>query len=238
MAPIITIMALGSRGQVQPYLALARGFQAAGFHVRLATASSYEPFVTQYGVEFHQLADMDVQALARSDEARAMLDTKNPLKMLRSVFALMRPLYYEAIDGMQSALDGAAVGILNPLTQYGGYDVCENGISTVFSYRAIGDSDEGTAQRICAAHPQCARAFALQPAHTPDHDPDGLAVVPSTGQRCARQPVGLGEDPLLGHLAHHYAAENAGDVGLQPAPDSSFGRLERLDPCAGLLVPQ
>jgi len=132
---IVTLMATGSRGQVQPYVALGKGLQAAGIRVRLATASSYASFVTEHGLEFHKIADVDAQSIAQSDEAKAIMATKDPLTLLRGVFSLIRPHFQESLDGMLTALDGASVGILNPLTQYGGYDACKKlGAKPVFSY--------------------------------------------------------------------------------------------------------
>ena len=40
----VAILTLGSRGDVQPYVALGRGLQAAGHDVVLATAAQFEPF--------------------------------------------------------------------------------------------------------------------------------------------------------------------------------------------------
>ncbi|MCP5100297.1 MAG: glycosyltransferase family 1 protein [Chloroflexi bacterium] len=132
---IVTIMTNGSRGQVQPYVALGKQLQAEGIPVRLATASSYQPFVTQHGLDFHKITDVDVESIAQTDEAKALMATKNPLKMLRGVFNLLRPYFDESLDGMMAALDGASIGIVNPLTQYGGYDACEKlSIIPIFSY--------------------------------------------------------------------------------------------------------
>lgn len=131
----VTLLALGSRGQVQPYVALGKGLKKAGISVRLATSSNYEPFVIEHGFEFHRLTNVDAREIAKSDEGRAIIASKNPLKLLPGLLNLIRPHFKELIDGMFSALDEASVGIFNPLTQFGGYDVCERlGISPIFSY--------------------------------------------------------------------------------------------------------
>lgn len=48
----ITIIAGGSRGDVQPYVALGKGLQEAGHTVRLLTTEDFYDLVTNYGLEF------------------------------------------------------------------------------------------------------------------------------------------------------------------------------------------
>jgi len=51
----ITITTVGSRGDVQPYVALGRGLAAAGHRVTLAVDQLFEAFVRQNGLEFARL---------------------------------------------------------------------------------------------------------------------------------------------------------------------------------------
>jgi sterol 3beta-glucosyltransferase len=51
----ITINAFGTRGDIQPYLALGRGLQHAGHQVRLSTHKIFETFVCQHELEFFPL---------------------------------------------------------------------------------------------------------------------------------------------------------------------------------------
>ncbi len=53
----ITILTNGSRGDVQPFLALAVGLKQAGFDAQLAAPPTFETFIQQYGVEFLALDD-------------------------------------------------------------------------------------------------------------------------------------------------------------------------------------
>ena len=48
----ITILTIGSRGDVQPYLAFAVGLKNAGYTVRLATHANFEPEIRAYGLKF------------------------------------------------------------------------------------------------------------------------------------------------------------------------------------------
>lgn len=56
MTQCITILTIGSRGDVQPYVALGRGLQAEGYHVTLATHQVFETFVTERGLNFAKIA--------------------------------------------------------------------------------------------------------------------------------------------------------------------------------------
>lgn len=51
----ITILAPGSRGDVQPYVALGLGLQSAGYEVSITTHTIFESFVRTYGLGFHPI---------------------------------------------------------------------------------------------------------------------------------------------------------------------------------------
>ncbi|MHB1355529.1 MAG: glycosyltransferase [Anaerolineae bacterium] len=77
----IVIIASGSRGDVEPYVALGVGLQKAGHGVRLVTHENYQSFVTSYGLEFWPIAG-NVQDIAGSPEMRALLDKGKFLAIL------------------------------------------------------------------------------------------------------------------------------------------------------------
>ncbi len=58
----ITILALGSRGDIQPYAALGQGLTAAGHAVRFITFESFAPLIAKAGLDFHPIQG-DAQAL-------------------------------------------------------------------------------------------------------------------------------------------------------------------------------
>ena len=52
----ITILSLGSRGDVQPFIALAVGLQKTGRHtVRLAAPDNFEALAREYSLNFSPL---------------------------------------------------------------------------------------------------------------------------------------------------------------------------------------
>ncbi len=48
---LITILAIGTRGDVQPHCALAVGLQRVGYQVRIATHYNFEEFVSKQDLE-------------------------------------------------------------------------------------------------------------------------------------------------------------------------------------------
>lgn len=72
----ITIIALGSRGDVQPYISLGKGLQETGYEVRLLTHQNFEGLVNTYGLEFWS-ARGNVQEVAESQEMSELLEKGN-----------------------------------------------------------------------------------------------------------------------------------------------------------------
>lgn len=132
---IVTLIAVGTRGDVQPYIALGKGLRLAGFTVRLATTPNFRASVMEHGLEFHQLMASDVETAMQREDVKALLEIKNPLKMLRGISDLARPFFHEALDAMLAALDRAAVGVVSALAQFGGYEACAKlGIPIIFTH--------------------------------------------------------------------------------------------------------
>lgn len=77
----ITIIAPGSRGDVQPYLALGMGLKRAGHGVRLVTHRNFEEFVSSRGVAFWPV-EGDVRDIAQSRDMRALLEGGNFLAIM------------------------------------------------------------------------------------------------------------------------------------------------------------
>jgi sterol 3beta-glucosyltransferase len=72
----IAIIAMGSRGDVQPYISLGKGLKAAGHSVRLLTHENFEQLVTSYGLEFWP-ARGNVQEVMESPKLRELLEKGN-----------------------------------------------------------------------------------------------------------------------------------------------------------------
>lgn len=68
----VAIHTLGTRGDVQPYVALALGLKAEGHEVLVAAPSQYEAFVGTRGIDFAHLPGEFLELL-ESDEAKAAI---------------------------------------------------------------------------------------------------------------------------------------------------------------------
>ncbi|KAF5093820.1 hypothetical protein D0Z00_003849 [Geotrichum galactomycetum] len=51
-----TLLTIGSRGDVQPYIALAKGLMKEGHSVRIASHAEFRPWVEKYGIEYAEIA--------------------------------------------------------------------------------------------------------------------------------------------------------------------------------------
>jgi sterol 3beta-glucosyltransferase len=101
----ILIFTLGSRGDVQPYLALAVGLQQAGHQVTLATSREFSQLIEDYGVGTHPVR-FSVQALMQLPETRAILRSGNPLRQFRLMQGVMNKSV-EAMDDFWAAAQDA-----------------------------------------------------------------------------------------------------------------------------------
>lgn len=78
----ITVVAMGTRGDVQPILALAQGLRAAGHAIRILAGANFEGWVRSFGFDF--VPSLDMVAVMRSpDGLRWTQSSHSPLMQLR-----------------------------------------------------------------------------------------------------------------------------------------------------------
>ena len=89
----ITILAIGSRGDIQPLVALAVGLQRTGRHkVRFAAPDNFEPIVREHHLEFFPLG-INTQELLNSSKLKAGIETgRNFFVWFLRVLQLIRPM--------------------------------------------------------------------------------------------------------------------------------------------------
>ncbi|HXZ84940.1 MAG TPA: glycosyltransferase [Myxococcota bacterium] len=104
----VCILTLGSRGDVQPYVALARGLRAAGYDAALCAAPSFRSLVESHGVEWRSFDTGDPRELIHSEQGRALVaGMANPVRLVRELIRLLEPLlekgYTEACQNTADA---------------------------------------------------------------------------------------------------------------------------------------
>jgi sterol 3beta-glucosyltransferase len=91
----ITLICSGSRGDVQPFVALGLGLQAAGYDLTIATHEEFREFVTERGLPFALIAG-DPRQMLESEEGRKLLESgSNGLMFFRRLAKLAEPIAVE-----------------------------------------------------------------------------------------------------------------------------------------------
>lgn len=119
----VTLLTIGSRGDVQPFVALGMGLEKAGHQVRLAAPPGFEEFVTRYHLEYHPLGE-NIEALLKNDKVRQTLQSGNILKFLWFRIRHNRQLLARLNDDAWQACQGAEV-ILYKIAVPVGYSIAQ-----------------------------------------------------------------------------------------------------------------
>ena len=114
---IITILAAGTQGDTQPYIALGIELKKAGHNVRIAAFENYEVFIKSHELEFYPIKG-DITLIASSEGTRSARQADNPLKILLSFNKLkslafdMQMDFFDACAGSEAIVyhPGAAIG--------------------------------------------------------------------------------------------------------------------------------
>ena len=80
----IFILTLGSRGDVQPYVALGKGLKAADNIVTLCTSASFASFITNHGLNYGYMNDEFIKLIDSDAGREAMENTTNLLEVFRT----------------------------------------------------------------------------------------------------------------------------------------------------------
>ncbi len=88
----IFIATYGSRGDVQPYVALGKGLQELGHQVTLATSDRFRVFVGEHDLQYGYMND-DLLAIIDTDQGRDLLEnTNNLFQVIKRTFSMMKQL--------------------------------------------------------------------------------------------------------------------------------------------------
>ncbi|MGL5041807.1 MAG: glycosyltransferase [Culicoidibacterales bacterium] len=110
---MITILCSGSRGDIQPYIALAQGLQRQGEPVQIVAGSSFTAFITAYGIAIKPLS-LDMETIDIDPKMlEAARTSDNPLKMLLT-FNKMKKYAAFMAEEMFDACAGSELIIYHP----------------------------------------------------------------------------------------------------------------------------
>lgn len=107
----LTAVSFGSRGDVEPFVAVGRALALAGHRVRLLTHPEYAALAPGAGIEIVGARGRSTRELIESDEGRAVLGkARNPFVTMRRIAEVIAPeleLIYE--DTLRAAADADAL---------------------------------------------------------------------------------------------------------------------------------
>ena len=92
----IGIFTYGTRGDLQPYIAIALGLRKRGNEVMIAAAADFRQLVEGYGISFHPLYG-EAEQMMNTEEAKAILQSGNQLQLMKYYFSFLhniRPVSY------------------------------------------------------------------------------------------------------------------------------------------------
>jgi sterol 3beta-glucosyltransferase len=99
----LIIVTLGTRGDVQPYVALGRGLQEAGYQVQIAADPSFESLIREAGLGFARMEISPLQAL--QEDVRQLAG--NPLALSRWMERNFRPVARQFFADLKNACQGS-----------------------------------------------------------------------------------------------------------------------------------
>lgn len=113
----ITLLAAGTRGDTQPFVALGLALKRLGADVRVAASETFDALVRGQGLDFYPLGG-DVAKIASDRNIASTMQTANPLKIvlsfnkLRTLAAGLQRDFYDACQGSDAVVyhPGAAIG--------------------------------------------------------------------------------------------------------------------------------
>ena len=111
----VLIITLGSRGDVQPYVALGKGLKKLGHSVTICTCSSFAPFITHHGLNYGYMNNDFLQLIDSEVGREAIERVANPFGLLKTIFALIKDakaLYTEILSDSWRAAQEAKPDII------------------------------------------------------------------------------------------------------------------------------
>ncbi|CUM45828.1 Sterol 3-beta-glucosyltransferase [Debaryomyces fabryi] len=111
-----TLLTIGSRGDVQPYIALAKGLLAEGHNVTIATHSDFEEWIIGHGIKFKTIAGNPVELMSLMVSHGSM-----SLSFLKEASSKFRGWIQDLLDTSWKACQGSDILIESPSAMVGAH---------------------------------------------------------------------------------------------------------------------
>jgi UDP:flavonoid glycosyltransferase YjiC (YdhE family) len=129
----IAILVVGTLGDVRPLLALGGGLRRLGHEVTVATHELYEEEVRSRGMDFRCITVNPRAVMETSDGLDWLRSQSNPVKTVRAMAAMLRPVLRQIFDDSWQACKEADALICSALCVHG-WDIAERlGVPCVFT---------------------------------------------------------------------------------------------------------
>lgn len=111
----IAIFTLGSRGDVQPYVALGVEALKYNHEVVICTGESFKSFIEDNNIEFAK-ADLDLMALLQTEEGQEVFNngTKHIIKAMKYAKEKVNPAYRKTMEQFYNCAKNADIIIYHP----------------------------------------------------------------------------------------------------------------------------
>jgi sterol 3beta-glucosyltransferase len=132
--PTVAVVASGSRGDVQPYVALGQALKATGYTVRMLASSDFESLATNAGLDFSSTGE-SIEAIVQSDEWHEILERGNFISILAKMQSEMKERAASLARHLPGLLKGSDLIITGMAGIGGTFTIAETlGIPVVQAY--------------------------------------------------------------------------------------------------------
>jgi sterol 3beta-glucosyltransferase len=121
----ISILTLGTRGDVQPFVALAQKALEKGHQAVICTGKTFKPFIEEAGIEFIEAAS-DLMAMLETAEGQMVFKhaLHHPFRTKKYLDEVVNPAFRQTLDQFYEAAQGSDVILYHPKA-FGAPDIAE-----------------------------------------------------------------------------------------------------------------
>lgn len=110
----ISLLTMGTLGDLRPFLALALGLQETGHQVSLAAPENFETYLQQFPISYNSLAG-NTQEILESEEGRRWMASGNVKEFMKALQRISHEIRYELQRDLLLACQDCDVMIVHPL---------------------------------------------------------------------------------------------------------------------------